>query len=279
MKRKKIQIGDTNYILYEEKLRMYDGYVYDSDEVLDEKPEGTNIIGYIMDSGQKIAVCKKSYDKYGPAVVGACAVLAVAVIGVSVFALSKVTNVEVPHFSFNRDNVIEDLDDGVKKEAEGFQYSEYGTYDGENASVFTKAKHGDATVQLVFGDVKSDVYKAGDTSSIPLPLDIPVEDIGVGKLVYTRGDVVKEYPLVLEYTSTVKPDIPLGDGGASGINVPETRVDVQFEPTEVAPGETIPNDVNEYKESDVDFSNFDTLDDHPDMSKDKKTGNIEESQQ
>lgn len=278
MKRKKIQIGDTNYILYEDKLRTYDGYVYGNDEVLDEKPEGTNIIGYIMDSGQKIAVCKKSYDKYGGIAVAACAVVAVAVITASVCAISKVTNVDVPHFSFNRDNVVEDLDDGVKKEAEGFQYSEYGTYDGHNASVFTKAKHGDATVQLVFGDVKSDVYKAGDTASIPLTIDIPVEDIGVGKLVYTRGDVVKEYPLVLEYTSTVKPDIPLGND-TSGINVPETRVDVQLEPSEVAPGETIPNDVNEYKESDVDFSNFDTLDDHPDMSKDKKTNSVEESQQ
>lgn len=278
MKRRKIQIGDTKYILYEDKLRMYDGYVYGNDEVLDEKPAGTNVIGYIMDSGQKIAVCKKSYDKYGSVAVMVSAVIAIAVVSVSIHVISKVTDVDVPHFSFNRDNVVEDLDNGVKKEAEGFQYSEYGTFDGNNASVFTKAKHGDATVQLVFGDVKSDVYKAGDTASIPLAIDIPVEDIGVGKLVYTSGDVVKEYPIVLEYTSTVKPDIPLGND-TSGINVPETRVDVQLEPTEVAPGETIPNDVNEYKESDVDFSNFDTLDDHPDMSKDKKINSIEGSQQ
>ena len=265
MARKKIVINNTKYQLYEDSLRNYDGYILiTGDTVLDKKPKDHVVIGYIIDSGQKIAVCKKSYEKLAPIFIGGVSILAAGFLAGLFIFLRNATNVDVPHFTFNRDNVIESLDDGVTKEKDGLTYSEYGTYDGTNASVYVKSRHKDATLKLVFGDVESEEVPITEAYSIPINLNINVEDAISGTMIYKRGDTEIPYSIILEYANTVAPSLQMGE------DVPrETTAEIKKTPDETSEGETIVNDINEYKESEADFGNFEVLNDHPDEALEK----------
>ena len=55
-----------------------------------------------------------------------------------------------------------------------------------------------------------------------------------------------------------------------GEDVPsETTAEIKKTPNETSEGETIVNDINEYKESEADFGNFEVLNDHPDEALEK----------
>ena len=265
MARKKVVINNTKYSLYEDSLHSYDGYIeITGDTVVDKKPKDQVIIGYIIDSGQKIAVCKKSYDKFAPILIAVVSTLAVGFLVCLFILLRNITDIEVPHFTFNRDNVIESLDDGVVKEKGGFTYSEYGIYDGTNASVYVKSRHKDATLKLVFGDVESEEVPITEAYSIPINLDMQVEDAISGTLVYKRGDVETPYTIILEYTNTTAPSLQVGETTET-----VTTAEIDKAPNETSEGETIVNDINDYKESEADFGSFEVLGDHPDEALEK----------
>lgn len=249
---RRIEIGGDKYVLHEQTLRHYDGFVYE-DTIHKAKPENTHIIGYIIDGGSKYAVCTKSYDKLGKVIIVGLSILAIGVIGGGGYIISKALDVEVSHFTFgSRDNVVEKLDDGVVKAKAGLSYSQYATYDGSTVGVYIDTKDRSSEVKLVIGDASSEYVPVEEAYAIPISINMKEQEALEGTLFYKKKDHVEEYPITVEYLNVTKPEISQGDF-TEGMNIQPTQATTEYDP---ANDITIENDINNYKETDIDFDNF-----------------------
>lgn len=206
---RKIRIDGKVYELLPDNQRRYDGYYYRG-EITERSPVDTRIIGHIVEDKTKIAICRKDSKALrrvlyvGTGISGAVVLLfSIVVIGF---------DVDVPHWELDRngDDIIGELDNGIRKETRKFTYSQYTTYDGENVLLFVTSKNG-GEVSITVNGKTSEYVPIDQAYNIPMNLELDSEQIVEGTLNFKRGDSIEEYPIVVEYLNTTKPQLPVGN--------------------------------------------------------------------
>lgn len=206
---RKIKINGKSYELLPDNQRRYDGYYYRG-EITDRSPVDTRVIGHVVEEKTKIAVCRKDNKVLRKAVYVGTGVAGVAVLCFSVLVIGF--DVDVPHWELSRngDDIVGELDTGIRKESRKFSYSQYVTYDGTDVLLFVTSKNG-GEISLTIDGVSSEYVPVDQAYSIPMQLNLGAEQITQGILKLKHGDSVEEFPIVVEHLNTTKPDIAMGD--------------------------------------------------------------------
>lgn len=250
----KITIEDKPYELHKDELRKYDGFFYGG-QILDRLPIDARIIGYVVEDKLKIAVCRKTYQKYYPLLYGLVGISGIAVLVFSILVIGF--DVEVVSWlpTRNRDNVIGKLDDGTVKEDGGLKYSQYATYSNGNLSLYVEGKQ-KAEVSVTVDGVTSTYTPVAESYRIPITLELGKQEITQGSLNYKIGESINSYPLIVEHLDVEKPDLPKGNI----LDNKEARYQVeQSKPTDSMIAHPTEEEAVDNKQVATDFENFDIV--------------------
>lgn len=198
-------IEGKKYKLNKEPRNFYSQYYYKKETYMN-LPYNTRVIGYIiMDESldEQTAICKKELPNLSYLVYAVIGVSSVVLVVLLVYFLG--TEIKIPTFKFSTvfegdtfiDNGSSTTTKGGKK---GLTYKRNIIYVG--GMLYTDIFNGkeDCTIQLIIGDVVTEAIpiKAKDTLS-SIEIELPTEKIvNTGKLIYTVGDKIEEYAVVIE---------------------------------------------------------------------------------
>lgn len=254
---RRVNILGKTYELFPDTLRKYDGYYYNG-EVYDHAPIDVKTIGYVVEEKQKIAICKKTHKKLYPVLYIFVGLSGIVTLGLCLAVI--LFDVNVPHWTIeqNRDNVIEDLDDGVTRTSRTFAYSEYVTYDGENVLLFFDSKNKNIEVSVTIGEDTSEYLPFDKAFSVPMQLPLNEQEITEGVLHIKAGDEITDYPLVVEYLVNNTPTLKVGN--ISDNIEANKRYELGVTGNPMLPEETKDNDdYKNYEDSNTNFESFEKI--------------------
>lgn len=254
---RRVNILGKTYELFPDTLRKYDGYYYNG-EVYDHAPIDVKTIGYVVEEKQKIAICKKTHKKLYPVLYIFVGLSGIVTLGLCLAVI--LFDVNVPHWTIeqNRDNVIEDLDDGVTRTSRTFAYSEYVTYDGENVLLFFDSKNKNIEVSVTIGEDTSEYLQFDKAFSVPMQLPLNEQEITEGVLHIKAGDEITDYPLVVEYLVNNTPTLKVGN--ISDNIEANKRYELGVTGNPMLPEETKDNDdYKNYEDSNTNFESFEKI--------------------
>lgn len=254
---RRVNILGKTYELFPDTLRKYDGYYYNG-EVYDHAPIDVKTIGYVVEEKQKIAICKKTHKKLYPVLYIFVGLSGIVTLGLCLAVI--LFDVNVPHWTIeqNRDNVIEDLDDGVTRTSRTFAYSEYVTYDGENVLLFFDSKNKNIEVSVTIGEDTSEYLPFVKAFSVPMQLPLNEQEITEGVLHIKAGDEITDYPLVVEYLVNNTPTLKVGN--ISDNIEANKRYELGVTGNPMLPEETKDNDdYKNYEDSNTNFESFEKI--------------------
>lgn len=204
-------------------LRSCDGYYYRG-HIVANVPLNADFKGYADVNDTTYAVYGINWHRLRFLGYGALGVGGVAVVMSFVYLMADPTTLPEWSQTFVRDAVEESLDTGVinnqKLKGRKISYNQYvALIDGALWPVATSTG-GNVEAYIQVGDTKSDTFTIGSSAASSVPWTADTAGTTTGTLVCTVGDVVTEYPIVIE--KIVDFDAPIIPAGELAQDTPET---------------------------------------------------------